>query len=156
MLSLHSSDESGVFTIKIQAVDNDVVGEAAYFYNVTIKRHPKNEPVKTTSFNNMTISSDPMVHPTFGTNYTDNVTTTSGATVDPNLKKDKKSHSDTASIAGGVAGAITFLVLLVILYLFARKRQRSQSIKVRYIWHVTMIREKYIYTLLSELSYYSY
>ena len=134
MLSLHSSDESGVFTIKIQAVDNDVVGEAAYFYNVTIKRYPKNQPVNKTTFsNNMTMSNNPTVHPTFGTNYTNNVATTSVATVDPNLKEDKKSHSDTARIAGGVAGAVTFLVLSVILYRFARKRQRSQSIKVRYI-----------------------
>ena len=132
MLSLHSSDESGVFTMKIQAVDNDVVGEAAYFYNITIKRYPKNQPVnKTTSSNNMTISNDPIIRPTFGTNYTNNVTITSGATVDPNLKKDKKSHSDTARIAGGVAGAVILLVLSVILYRFARKRQRSQSIKVR-------------------------
>ncbi|XP_028416172.1 proto-oncogene tyrosine-protein kinase receptor Ret-like [Dendronephthya gigantea] len=40
-----SPDESGVYTIKIEAVDIGIVGEAAYYYNVTIQSEVTEETI---------------------------------------------------------------------------------------------------------------
>ena len=127
IIIIYLSDESGIYTIKIQAVDNGVVGKAAFAYNITIESHPSiNESFHS---NNVTVPRDRPVEI---------------------VQKDSELSSDKAAIAGGVTGTATFLGLGIFIFLFLlrriQKRKRSQSIKVRFTCRLLIVTIRYFPT----------
>ena len=130
-ISSHPLDESGIYTIKTQAVDNGFVGEAAFVYNITIESHPSIQTINESSHSN-------------------NVTVPKNRTVEI-VQKDSELPSDRAAIAGGATGAVTLLGLGIFIFIFLlrrrRKRRLSQSIKVRFTGHFLIVTMRHFPTV---------
>ena len=132
-------DKSGIFTIVVQSVDNVGQGTAAVLHGVEI----------VSSRNLTTQNSFSTIKPSDETTRSYKVTKRKNPTSIPSPPKDIMSQSQTAAIAGGVAGAIVFLVLTLLLFLFMlrriAKKRRLKSIQVKHIllpYSTTIIRVK--------------
>ena len=115
-LYLFSIDEFGFFFVKLRAVNDAGIGEAAYSNIVAILTDP--------STTVMPESTTQLLPPDLAT-----------PTVGVVVVAGKPWGTDKVIVAAGVAGSILFLVLVVIGVFFVRKRirnkQREQSVKVK-------------------------
>ena len=133
-LYLFSIDEFGFFFVKLRAVNDAGIGEAAYSNILAILTDSS-----TTVLPESTTQLLPdLATPTVG------VVTAAG----------KPRGTDKVIVAAGVAGSLLFLVLVVIVFFFVRKRirnkQREQSVKVKILFLVLLV-IFYCITILKQL-----
>lgn len=134
--SVFNLDESGLYTIKVQAVNYmNVLGEVAYVHNVSIDgSHDLVTQSRYSVAILVTYSANLVLQSSDVTTKTKKVTKPGNQTVIFTLNEDIKPRSQTGVIAGGVIGAVVFLCLVVFICVFLlrriRRKRRMESVKV--------------------------